>query len=121
MIRALKSKHKSDEEGYELVDLLRQSEGEGRFSPITHPENHVDSIRHPLPGREPLLPDEVTCKALDYIFYFKPLDRKIDEEAGEKILQVSVQKTKVEKMMIEGADEPCRLCSDHYAVSAVIE
>ena len=108
MIKALKSKHKSEEKGYELIDLLRQSEGKGEFSPITHPENHVDSVRNPLPGREPLLPEEVTCKSLDYIFYFKPLSRANDQSNGEKRLEVSVQKTKVEKLLMEGPDVPCR-------------
>ena len=102
MIKALKSKHKSDEPGYELIDLLRQAVG---YNPTTHPENHVDSIRNPIPKKEPSIEGEVTTKALDYMFYFKPVLSEIEEESpsGKRNkLQVSINETRVEKLLMEG-------------------
>ena len=72
MLKCLKAEKSL--EGFELIDLLRQSEGQGRFNPCTYPDNHVLSkvLKYPR-----MLCDEgEVTKSLDYIFLIKPIDTK---------------------------------------------
>ena len=64
-------KNKDD---WSIVDCLRTSKGEGKFSPPTFADIEVDEhgVEHPC---DPNLHDEtdsMTRQALDYIFWLKP-------------------------------------------------
>ena len=66
--------------GYELIDLIRQSEGQGKFNPTTFPENHVGGKKNPMPEAE-----GVESKSLDYIFLLKPTEESKKEEGKRNL------------------------------------
>ena len=63
-------------------------------------------------------------KALDYMFLLQTRELDIESQSEitvKKGAQVNIQKTKLEKLLMEGEKIPCRQCSDHYGISTVIE
>ena len=55
----------------------------------------------------------MTRQSLDYIFWLKNTNAHTDSG-----LHVALKETRVEKLPCEGL--PCRYCSDHFGVSAVL-
>ena len=75
MLNALKNEKGTEEsEGWDLVDCVRNSVGQGKFNPPTYGSVDIDSdgVEHPCdpifhPGK-----DSMTKQALDYIFWLRP-------------------------------------------------
>ena len=61
-------------EGWTLIDCLRQSEGRGRFNPVTYGDVMIDEDGNERPCEPELIAEEYGCAklALDYIFWLVP-------------------------------------------------
>jgi len=96
----------SKDSEWDLVDCLRQSEGNGQFNPVTYGEIVIDEKTGLPTAGEPAMTGEedmMTEQALDYIFQIKPKLLKTDPEPHrDGNLAVSVMKTKLEKLKIQG-------------------
>ena len=113
-IKAFKSKEKQ----YTLIDLLRESEGEGKFNPVTFADVIIDSKGKEFPMNPEVFGkgDWLSKQALDYIFLVLP--ENINHKQN---LAVNIQKTKVEKLLMKDEAIPCGQCSDHFGISTVID
>ena len=133
-------------DGWTLVDCNRHSEGLGKFNPVTFADVICDENGVEKPIEPNLISDGDSCtkQAIDYIFWLLPnslLDlpqilsrvpncsiptlaplasnRTSDSQDQPSRLRVAVEKTKLEKLPVDGYI--FKYSSDHFGISTVIE
>ena len=136
MLNALKNKPTSDDEtGWNIVDCLRNSKGQGKFSPPTFAGTVRDENGVECPCDDLLHAEEDKCtkQALDYVFWLVPEEKSspANEGLGEpqtseeetindtQRFEVAISETQVEEFPCSGL--PVNYCSDHFGISTVIQ
>ena len=73
LLNGLKQKPEQ-QKGWSIIDCLRSSQGQGKFSPATFADSDIDGNGNEVPADTILHSpsDFMTKQALDYIFLLKP-------------------------------------------------
>lgn len=120
LLNALRNKATSDGLGWTIIDCLRTSVGQGKFSPVTYADSYFDANGVEVPCDTVLVepPDQMTKQALDYIFWLQPAAYETKQPLSQSRLEVAIERTQVEKFPCFGL--PCKHCSDHFGISTEI-